>query len=295
MSPSLLSQLIPVPHFRSGFTTSQSITHKDLQLIPFEDHALGVNKVSPRTPHKIVTPPAASGPVVSPPEHAWEAFYPKGSINPAGKSPGGFSFYLSGPAVFKEQLGEATEAVMSYRMMLQEGWEWRKGGKLPGIFGGVGDSSYSCTGGTQHERCECFNLRPMWRSESVAELYAYLPLTDENESVLLAVPPASKSNGNYGISVGQDSFRFDVAVGQWVSMAFRVKLNTTGKYDGEIQLWVDGRSVINVGGVSLCDSADIGRIKGMHFQTFFGGHTEEWASPRDQRAWFADVTGVIIN
>jgi hypothetical protein len=49
----------------------------------------------------------------------------------------------------------------------------------------------------------------------------------------------------------------------------------------------------------------------MHFQTFFGGmllimqtvsslinllagHGEDWASPKDQRAWFADITGVIV-
>jgi hypothetical protein len=51
----------------------------------------------------------------------------------------------------------------------------------------------------------------------------------------------------------------------------------------------------------------------MHFQTFFGGanlaiakrlllhtdpsvtgHTAEWASPKDQRAWFSDISGVII-
>jgi hypothetical protein len=39
---------------------------------------------------------------------------------------------------------------------------------------------------------------------------------------------------------------------------------------GEIEVWVDGSSVICVKGLLLCDSDD-GRIKGMHFQTFFGG------------------------
>ena len=24
------------------------------------------------------------------------------------------------------------------------------------------------------------------------------------------------------------------------------------------------------------------------------GHTEDWASPKDQRAWFADISGAII-
>jgi len=39
---------------------------------------------------------------------------------------------------------------------------------------------------------------------------------------------------------------------------------------GEIQLWIDGASVINVGGLNLRLSNE-GQIEGMHFSTFFGG------------------------
>jgi len=39
---------------------------------------------------------------------------------------------------------------------------------------------------------------------------------------------------------------------------------------GEIELWLDGASVLCVKDLLLCES-DEGRIKGMHFQTFFGG------------------------
>ncbi|KAF9463994.1 hypothetical protein BDZ94DRAFT_1308260 [Collybia nuda] len=291
-----ISHLFPVAEFHSGFTTS-SIQHEQVEHVEFEDHALGVHKKSPRTPHKIVAPPASKSPLrsaISPPEKAWEAFYPKGSINPAGKIPGGFTFHVSGPKEFAENLAHgAKEAVFSYRMMLEEGWEWVKGGKLPGIFGGVGDLSYSCTGGRQNDRCKCFNLRPMWRPNSVGELYTYLPLTQNNSKHLLAVPPSSKANPDYGFSVGRGSFHFDIAVGQWVAVAFRVKLNDHGKENGEIQIWIDGTSVILAKHLTICDSSDA-RIKGMHFQTFFGGHTEEWASPKDQRAWFADISGVIV-
>lgn len=40
---------------------------------------------------------------------------------------------------------------------------------------------------------------------------------------------------------------------------------------GEIQLWIDGVSVITVNGLQLRESTE-GKIKGMHFQTFFGGN-----------------------
>ncbi|KAJ7213993.1 polysaccharide lyase family 14 protein [Mycena pura] len=305
------SHLIPVPKFQSGFTTCATLVLQDIEQVVLEDAPLGVHKVTSRTSHHLVAPPPplpssealesgsrepeADSRWPAPPR-AWEALYPKGSINPAAPIPGGFGFYLAGPAPFATKLSSGTGAVhvvLSYRMMLQEGWEWVKGGKLPGIFGGEGDFSYACTGGRQDNRCRCFNIRPMWRAQGLGELYTYLPLTPSNRARLLAVPPMSKENPDYGVSVGRGAFTFTRAVGGWISLAFRVKLNAVGHEDGELELWVDGRSVINVSGLTFRES-DGARIKGGHFQTFFGGHQDDWASPKDQRAWFADVTGVVI-
>jgi hypothetical protein len=128
-----LDHLFPISEFRSGFTTS-SVKHDRIEHVHFEDHALGVHKVSSRTSHRIVTPPTCKSSNIPPPKEAWEALYPKGSINPAGKTPGGFGFHVAGPKAFAEHLANgATEVVFSYRMMLEEGWEWVKGGKLPGV------------------------------------------------------------------------------------------------------------------------------------------------------------------
>ncbi|KAF9041659.1 hypothetical protein BJ165DRAFT_1490208 [Panaeolus papilionaceus] len=292
--------LVPISEFISGFTTNAELIIKIPKLIhvPLADKPLQVHKSASKTPHPLVDPPPPSclPPVPSslpPPTQAWEAFYPQGSINPSARIPGGFGFYLKGPERFSLELGSATEAVFSYRMMLQGGWDWVKGGKLPGVYGGIGDLAYGCTGGRKEHRCQCFNLRPMWRKDSVGELYTYLPLSECNAKQLGSVPPLSIQNPDYGFSVGRGSYNLEFAVGNWVSIAFRVKLNDVGCENGELQLWVDGVSAISVGGLSLRES-DESKIKGMHFQTFFGGHTEEWASPKDQRAWFADVTGVII-
>ena len=127
--------------FELGFTTCKHIQHPKIQLFKLDDHQLGVHKVSSRTTHNVVQPPLAnamlanleSPPSPPSPETAWEAFYPEGSINPSADIPGGFSFYLSGPQEFAARLETASEVVMSYRMMLQDGWEWKKGGKLPGV------------------------------------------------------------------------------------------------------------------------------------------------------------------
>ena len=70
------------------------------------------------------------------------------------------------------------------------------------------------------------------RPEAQGELYTYLPLSAGNSTRLSAVPPFSKANADYGFSVGRGSFYLDVAVGKWVSIAFRVKLNDISKENG---------------------------------------------------------------
>lgn len=146
--------LVPVTTFLHGFTTSPVLASSncdDLNPPPPLSHVelgdeerLGVHKTSGRTRHELVKdlPEPVSSSSGDPPERhlpppseAWQASYPKGSINPSASIPGGFGFYLSGPQRFKHSIEDeaATEVVMSYRVMFQADWEWRKGGKLPGI------------------------------------------------------------------------------------------------------------------------------------------------------------------
>ncbi|KAG7444918.1 uncharacterized protein BT62DRAFT_198879 [Guyanagaster necrorhizus] len=292
-----MQPIIPVPSSRihKGFTSSSSLARSsgnaNMKYVPLDDSALGVHKVFNRTSHNVVSPPAPSRPNPDDGEHpekAWEAVYPHGSINPSASVVGGFSFYVAGPAGFLD--GAVKEAIMGYRVMFQPGWEWAKGGKLPGIFGGVGDASYHCSGGRQNDRCQCFDARLMWRPNGAGEIYTYFPLTEGNETALLRVP-GSRKNPDYGFSVGLGAFTWPV--GRWVDVAFRVKLNEINALDGELELYVDGKTVISVHGLNMKMSSD-SRIKGMHFQTFFGGHTDEWASPKNQQAWFGDVTGMIL-
>jgi hypothetical protein len=131
---SVSTHLFPVQHFLNGFTSSP-VHLPHLVHVSLEDDELGIHKRTKRTKYPLVVPPLAPAvdPSVPPPGLAWEAFYPEGSIDPKGDRPGGFGFYLSGPPGFSERLADANEVVFSYRMMLQEGWEWMKGGKLPGI------------------------------------------------------------------------------------------------------------------------------------------------------------------
>lgn len=126
------TDLFPVPFTRilSGFTTSTTIVLPNVLRVDLTDPALGVHKITSHTTHRVVKPPGSD-------VDAWEAVFPQGSINPGNKTAplGGFGFYLHGPTAFHKELAENSpnEVLMSYEVMFEDGWEWQKGGKLPGI------------------------------------------------------------------------------------------------------------------------------------------------------------------
>lgn len=80
--------------------------------------------------------------------------------------------------------------------------------------------------------------------------------------------PNSIENTDFGFSVGRGSYSFPP--GEWTTVLQRIQLNDPGEYNGQIRLWVNGISTIELYNVSLRNSTD-GVVQGMHFQTFFGG------------------------
>jgi hypothetical protein len=60
-----------------------------------------------------------------------KAHYPAGSWNPQGNPKGGLSFYAPGPA--DVNLETAQEVIFSYSVLFPEGFDFVKGGKLPGL------------------------------------------------------------------------------------------------------------------------------------------------------------------
>ncbi|KAF8514708.1 hypothetical protein BU17DRAFT_52395 [Hysterangium stoloniferum] len=258
---------------------STSVSQQELS-----DSKLGIHHVSKVTTHTVFT--LADGK-----SKAWEAIYREGSYTPTAEIKGGFGFYLKGPAgEWQTRMSEASEVVLGYAVLFEKGFDFVRGGKLPGIFGGEGEKALKCSGGRQNDRCSCFNLRLMWRAGGKAEIYMYLPIFESNARRLMAVP-GSHQNPDYGFSVGRGCHIF--TPGKWAAISERVKLNDIGEENGEVELWIDGVSVLKVDGLVLRTS-DKSLIQGLHFQTFFGGSTPDWASPRDQRAWFSSVSGAVI-
>jgi len=68
------------------------------------------------------------------------------------------------------------------------------------------------------------------RTDGLGELYAYLPLTDDNAAILANVPPKTIENPDYGFSVGRGSWTF--TAGAWTTISERVKLNDPKSSNG---------------------------------------------------------------
>lgn len=147
----------------------------------------------------------------------------------------------------------------------------------------------------------------MWRTGGLGELYTYLPPDFDANQAVCDIPPFSTCNDVYGASVGRGSFNW--TAGGRTTMSQRVRLNDVGQSNGELELFVGGQSVVNVGGLVLTNSTT-GRIRGMQMQTFFGGEyrpkpyrmrhsyaalgsDSSWATPVDQDVYFSDFSVAI--
>jgi len=274
-----LANLFPVGSSAKSWTTSP---HSDSAL-PLSDATFRPNHILSALTHNYVTAPDG--------EKSMQATYPKGSHTFTHGILGGFSFYAPGPT--SVDLSTAKEATFGYSVYFPEGFKFQLGGKLPGFYGGDSEAeSIGCSGGRRSEKC--FSARLMWRTDGAGELYTYLPPSDiprfAANKAICKVKPVSDCNPTYGASVGRGSFSF--AAGKRTYVSQRVRLNDVNQANGEIELFADGKSVVNVSGLILRDSGD-GRIRGLQMQTFFGGSTEDFASPQTQSAYFSDMSVAI--
>ncbi|KAJ7057051.1 polysaccharide lyase family 14 protein [Mycena amicta] len=275
-----LDELLPISNPLESWTTlagaPDALPLSDATLKPF-DVMSGVNHTFTAAPDGTL---------------AMQATYPKGSFNPSHKPRGGFSLYAPGPDQL--DITTASEALFGYSVMFPAGFQFNKGGKLMGFYGGDDPkTAVGCSGGRRDPTC--FSMRLMFRAKGAGELYTYLP--DPSFGPQFAANKKmcdianSTCNPTFGNSIARGAFSF--TPGEWTTVSERVKLNTVGKSDGEIEIFVGGKSVINATDLVIRDS-DKGRIRGMQMETFFGGATSDWASPVDQKAFFADFSMAIL-
>ncbi len=169
---------------------------------------------------------------------------------------GGTQLYLAW------QSGPADEAYLRYFVRFPAGFEFVKGGKLPGLYGDRVTSGRHIPDGTNG-----FSTRYMWRTAGAGEVYAYLP-----------------TSVAHGTSLGRGSWVWPTGV--WTEVQQHVRLNTPGRADGLVQVWLNGVLVLDETGLLFRTTPTL-RIDGLFFSTFFGGGDASWATPREQSVDFA--------
>lgn len=190
--------------------------------------------------------------------------YPAQSASPAvarkhGAPLGGGQFYAT--------LGLPPQSSLRLRYFVRfsPNFDFVKGGKLPGLFGGNATS-----GGKKPDGQNGFSTRFMWRTVGAGEVYAYLP-----------------SSKRYGTSIGRGKWIFQPGI--WHQIEQAVVLNDPGQKNGRIQVWFDGKQVLNQRQLTF-RTTDRLKIEGIFFSTFFGGDDPSWATPKEVYVDFADFS-----
>ena len=118
------------------------------------------------------------------------------------------------------RLKPGKEYIFEYKLRFDPGFDFSRGGKIPGLAGASAPTGCVNTDGSG------FSARNMWRQNGAFIGYVY----DNNQS----------SACGTGLSTG-----FNFAVGRWYDMKQRVKLNTGRNSNGILELWVDGKMVLS--------------------------------------------------
>jgi hypothetical protein len=159
--------------------------------------------------------------------------------------------------------GPVDHLFLRYSLRFPNDFDFVKGGKLPGLYGGD-----QISGGHIPDGTNGFSTRFMWRSAGQGEVYVYTPTSER-----------------FGTSLGRGNWTF--SRGRWHCIEQELILNTPRVADGVVRAWLDGKLVYE-NRTLLFRTVPTLEIEGVFFSTFFGGGDPSWAPPKDTHADFAD-------
>ena len=179
-------------------------------------------------------------------------------------------------------LGQGYEDLtMEYRVKFGAGFDFVRGGKLPGLVGGEAN-----TGGDKPDGTDGWSARMHWR-------------TGGSSGSQLSSDKANISQYLYHVDQPTDfgeDFRWDDAPSgdwselesdRWYHIKNRIVMNTPGQNDGIVQAWLDDELVLDLNNIRFRDVANL-QIDKFYFSTFFGGSGDQWSTTDNEIAYFDD-------
>ncbi|MFW5774918.1 MAG: polysaccharide lyase [Chitinivibrionales bacterium] len=192
--------------------------------------------------------------------------YPAGGV---GTSSTGAQFPITFERMAQSPAAGFDSLYLRYYLKFEEGFDFRLGGKLPGLMGG--DESWGISGGNHPDGTNGWTLRLMWRENGAAVVYAYLP-------------PGEYQQGSWGLDIALNKHFIP---GTWHCIEQYVCVNDIGEENGALRVWFDNELVLDRADVvfrTVDNSA--GKVGGCYFSTFHGGSGSEWAPRVDSYAQF---------
>ncbi|MBP5246621.1 MAG: alginate lyase [Fibrobacter sp.] len=195
--------------------------------------------------------------------------YPEGCVGTSKKTGCAIQFSLPLNDLQADELWGA------YEVFFEEGFDFGKGGKLPGFCGG------KCyTGGDKPKEADGWSNRIMWKKNGFLTQYVY------------HVKQSRKYADNFVWNLNGTLERKRIEIGKWHRIVMHVKLNNVKGENvldnGHLQTWFDGELVVDVDTLRLRNSTDQ-KIDQFYFSTFHGGGDPSYAPRWDSFIRFRNL------
>jgi len=161
------------------------------------------------------------------------------------------------------------ECFFSYKVRFEKEFDFAKGGKLPGLAGGIGNC-----GGNVPTGYDGWSARMMFWEKGKLSFYLYFP----NQS-------SEWGERLYFKQPSVDTLRIET--GKWHVITQHIRMNTPGKADGVLQGWFDGQEAFFNDSILFRKDEKL-KIDQIFYSVFLGGDDLSWTSPKDEYICFDD-------
>lgn len=182
------------------------------------------------------------------------------------------------------------EAYLSYSVKFKSGFDFVKGGKLPGLAGGTVPS-----GNTQATGYNGWTGRLMWRTDHTGTPGKPKQKTSGAISYAKFVGSGYDGDGKDEDTtplVRPNSDPFQFKSNQWYDITQRVKMNDHWTNNGVLQIWIDDELVLSQTDIRFRKTSSLG-IDKFFFSTFFGGGWS-WRTSNYATAYFDNFAVVAV-
>ncbi|RIJ50757.1 hypothetical protein D1614_02175 [Maribellus luteus] len=158
---------------------------------------------------------------------------------------------------------------LSYRVQFAGDFDFRRGGKLPGLAGGAANSGGNIPNGT-----DGWSARMMFWENGKLSFYLYYP----------------DQPGEYGDPLfwrHSDGEIVKAEAGKWYTIQQYIQMNDPGQKNGIVKGWLNGELVCDADTIRFRDTEAL-KVDQVFFSVFMGGGDLSWAPGKDQQIWFDD-------